>query len=107
MRRIVLWVAVLSFVPCVYAEAKFPKYSCIMLTDEAKSWSWYGAPASVEGLWRSIESDGTLGAPAYYLKILFRNTANSRSNEENHQGFFTQSVIDDFALAVPQSLCKP
>ena len=88
------------------ANAKFPDGECIMLTDEASSWSWYGVPASVRGSWRPVESDGTLGKPAYFLTLWFENAVGDRSREPNHSGHFSQSTIDSFAMRVPRSLCE-
>ena len=77
-----------------------------MLTDEASSWDWYGVPATVRGLWRRVESDGTLGRPNYFLTLWYENAVGDLLEEPNYNGLFGQLTVDSFAMRVPSNLCK-
>ena len=106
LHKIILCSVFLCVAPFTEANAKFQDGDCIMLNDEASSWDWYGIPATVKGLWRRVESDGTLGRPNYFLTLWYENAVGDRLEEPNYNGLFGQLTIDSFAMRVPRSLCE-
>ena len=106
LHKIIMCSVFLAVAPITGANAKFQYGDCIMLTDEASSWDWYGVPATVRGLWRRVESDGTLGRPNYFLTLWYENAVGDLLEEPNYNGLFGQLTVDSFAMRVPSNLCK-